>query len=649
VIGIDEVFGPRGLLAKKFPGYEPRPGQVAMARAVDRAFATPDDSEPDSRASLIVEAPTGTGKSVAYLVPAIIHARSSNIRTVVVTANISLQEQLIRKDLPMLRELMPEPFTFAIAKGFNNYLCRLALAEADDSRLNVLDRKDFHTISKWSVDTTSGDLSELPFEPSSGVRRLVTTTSDDCVGAKDCAHGSTCCALAARKTWDGANIVVTNYHLFFADLVVRIATGGDMSVLPEHSAVIFDEAHKAADIARDFFGWRLSEGSCRSAAQLLASRGSNPPPGDPLNEKLQKRIEGHASAFFGDLRRFRDSRDYRARLRRPSSVPWEPLRDALNEASIVYEKAGLGAADNKWRQRLLQTSRSARQMGRRLADAMTLEDETHVFYIGGEEEDRATLEAKIIDPSPALAEHVFERVPTVVLTSATLRDGSSFGLVRSELGVSKDAEELEVPSPFDWSRCLVVVPKMPDTNSRDYPDAVCDRVVEAVAAARGRTLGLFTSRRMLERARDAIRAAGLPYRLLVQGSAPRTKLAQDFREDVSSVLLGNESFWAGLDVPGEALSCVVIDRLPFTTPEDPVLDALSERDSDTFFTWSVPRAILQLKQGVGRLIRASSDRGAVVILDNRLYTKAYGKRFLRALPKGVQFSDDISEIEGALS
>lgn len=622
---VDLVFGSGGELSKRFAGYEPRPGQVEMARAVEFALERGE--------VLLVEAPTGVGKSLGYLVPAI----ASKKRTIVVTANIALQEQLVRKDLPTLTEIMPEEFRFALAKGVSNYACLVAVEQAERdgvrAKLPVVDRGQWDEVLGWLSETKSGDLSELDFEPSPTVRQWSTTTSDDCPGSK-CRKSSACYSMIARAAWQTADVVVTNYHLFFIDLALR--SKGAPGVLPDHDAVIFDEAHKAADIARDFFGFRITERAIANLARMLD--------GDPLGDKLAK----SAARLFSQLRAHRDSDDYKARIKVPDVVPeLEAIAPTLGEVAARLDRMAREETGNEQKHRLRQRAQRARDLAAQLDQTRRLVAGS-VYFLGGDR-DRATLESKLIDVSGVLSEELFSKERPVVLASATLAAaGSDFSLVKRELGVSR-CRELTVDSPFDFSKATIVVPKMPDPRERDYAQAVAGAVARSVLAAGGRTLALFTSWRVLNATHERLSRMSLPFSVMKQGDAPRTELVRRFREDVSSVLLGTESFWAGVDVPGEALSCVVIDRLPFTSPEDPVLDAICEADPKGWFhRYSLPRAILQFKQGFGRLIRSSEDRGVVVVLDNRLDTKPYGSQFYGALPDGVGYSDEFEAISETL-
>ena len=614
---IDTVFGPNGILARRFEGYTPRPAQIKLARAVDAALS-------DGR-HLMAEAPTGTGKSIGYGVPATYHAAHHGRRVVIATANIALQEQLVGKDLPLLAELLPWRIEYALLKGKSNYLChdRLYQEEAEGTLELLDDRGDGAMLDElvaWARSTVTGDVSELSFQPPYRLWRRFSTTSDECKGS-DCRFRDECCSLRAREAAQEAHVVVCNYHLLFAHVQVKEATGQDL-VLPPFDVAILDEAHKAADIARDFFGFRITAGSVRWATRLLAK----------IDEaRLRQTIADEADRFFGRLAAHRRSPAYRSRLRRPDVVPWSRLCELLRKAADAYDESLADVDDTDLRSDVRRTGARCDTLGAQIREAMTLADPGSVTFIEEDARGNAVLRSKPIEVADRLQRSLFDDAHSVVLTSATLTTGGSFNHIKGEVGVP-DPRLLTVESPFDFSRqALLVVPSdMPAPGDPAYPAAVAAAFAEILELAEGRTLGLFTSYRNLDATFERVQGNG--HRVLRQGDMPRTALVEEFRRDVRSVLLGTESFWAGVDVPGEALSCVVIDRLPFPSPDDPVLDAISERDRQWFRTYSLPRAVIAFKQGFGRLIRSASDRGVVVVLDRRLVTKPYGRIFTASLP-----------------
>jgi len=614
---INSVFGPDGVLAHRFEGYVPRQGQIELAQAVDAAIR---DGE-----HVMAEAPTGTGKSIGYSVPATYHATHGGKRVVIATANIALQEQLVDKDLPLLSDILPWDFSYALIKGRNNYLChdRLYQEEAQGT-LELLDdpadAEMLEALVAWARQTATGDVSELPFEPPPRLWRRFSTSSDDCKGS-DCRFRDECCALKARAAAQEADVVVCNYHLLFAHLQVREATEKDI-ILPSFDVAILDEAHKAADIARDFFGFRVTQGSVRWAARLLKKIGE---------ANFYDHVVKEAERFFTRLLQHRRSPAYKTRLRTPDAVPWSELARLIGEVRDGYVEAVSETSDVDLRADLKRAAGRCNDLAQQIASALTLSAPDTVSFIEEDARGNAVLCSKPIRVGERLRQSLFDQTRTVVLTSATLTTGGTFDHLRDEIGVP-DPRELVVDTPFDFQRqALLVVPDgMPEPNDPAFPAAVAAMFAEVMDLAEGRTLGLFTSYRNLNATYERVHGNG--HRVLKQGDMPRTALVDEFRRDVSSVLLGTESFWAGVDVPGEALSCVVIDRLPFPSPDDPVLDAISERDRRWFTTYSLPRAVIAFKQGFGRLIRTATDRGVVVVLDRRLVSKPYGRVFTASLP-----------------
>ena len=612
-----DVFGLGGPLAARFPGYVPRDGQIAMAKAVEQAIVM------DSH--FLVEAPTGTGKSLAYGAPATEVASRPGRRAVIVTANIALQEQLIRKDLPLLAETMPWSFDYALLKGINNYVCvdKIRTRHRGAAHLDAQQREQLDTLVAWAKRTRIGDVSELPTEPAYAVWQLLSSSSDECKG-KDCELAGRCFGRAARDRARKADVIVTNYHLLFAHLAVRAATGQDI-VLPPLDVVVLDEAHKATEIAREFFGFRVSFAALRRLARPLVELGHG---------ALAEMLEVEARAMCVLLAQLRDTPTHRVRLREPGLVAVRPILELLAKGNKVYSsraEAYLGEGDKDEAARLSRRGQRCATIAGHLLRGISLSDPNLVVFVEKDRQGLGVLRGREVDVGPRLSKLLFGAARSVVTTSATLTTAGAFDLIRRDLG-AENARELMVGTPFDYGRqALLVVPDdMPDPTDPAFPGAVAVKVLQAVELARGRTLALFTSYRNLDRAHALLKKSG--YRVLRQSEAPRTALVERFRADVDSVLLGTESFWAGVDVPGPALSCVVIDRLPFPSPDDPVLDAIKERDPRWFLNHGLPRAVLAFKQGFGRLIRSAGDHGVVVVLDRRIIDRPYGRLFLNSLP-----------------
>jgi ATP-dependent DNA helicase DinG len=617
---LSEVFGDGGLFASRFPGYEMREGQVALARMVDEAMR--------GGRHTLGEGPCGTGKSVAYSVPAVWHAHHDKKRVVIATANIALQEQLVRKDLPMLASVLPWPFTFALLKGRNNYLCldRMAESEArgelrglyyDDQQRQVDD------VLAWAEATKTGDVSELAFIPQAQVWSRFSVGSEECKG-DGCPFRGDCFAERAKATAQGADIIVTNYHMLFAHLSVREATGQDL-VLPAFDLLVLDEAHEAAEIAREFFGFTVSEHTLGRLASAAADLG---------NKQLAGELRQEARRLFATLADYARSPRYKKRLKAPGFASDAGLQRSLGKlVALATARAEDELAEKKERATARNVAKNAIIAGARLAEGLSQTDAgKKVYWLEVDSKGRAKLRAKPIDVSDLLREELFARCPSVSLVSATLTTSGTFDFVRRELGVPEGALEVIAETPFDFqSQALLVVPeKLPDPRDADFIDAAAHVFQQVVEACDGRTLGLFTSYRNLNAVYERI--DGGRHRVLRQGDLPRAELTRLFKEDTGSILLGTESFWTGIDVAGEALTGLVIDKLPFPPPDDPVIDAICERDPRAFDNYLVPLAIIALRQGVGRLIRCKTDVGVAVILDKRIAEKGYGRKFLKSLP-----------------
>lgn len=645
---IDDVFKPGGVLALAKPGYVLRPEQVQLARGVEHAFNTVKP--------MLAEAPTGVGKSFAYLVPATRHASEHGHKVVVMTANIALQEQIVGRDLPFLAEHLPWKFTFALAKGWSNYLCFEALDASRNEqlkgrRLPVLqDQQQLEAAIAWADVTEKGDVSELPFELGVELKPRLTIAKEDCLGGA-CDFYDRCHPRAARAALDLADVIVSNYHLGFADLAAKESSGH--GVLPAYRLAVLDEGHKAADIARDFFGERVTPGSVGRAVSLLDAKGRRaeklqiPARLDP---ELRQLCVEQADRLFVELSRLkRDERRYKARLDQPGMFDASELVVSLGSAARELERAkARGGLSPEGRHQLDLAAARCSKIASALKRASLCEDEADWIYSldATGRGDAVALMAVPFSMADYLRSALFEREVDpvgVVVTSATLttsQGAGAFDFVATQLGC-EEADELVVGSPFDYSKTCLVVPRIdPPSNSRDstWLDQMADSLLEAVQLAGGRTLGLFTSYKALKYAHETLVAAQQEgdldgVCLLRQGDAPRSQLLARFREDEASVLLGCESFWEGVDVPGPSLSCVFIDRIPFPHVLDPVADAHAARDSKSFMRYQVPLATIMIRQGFGRLVRSVEDGGLVVVADSRLVDKPYGRHLVRQLPE----------------
>jgi ATP-dependent DNA helicase DinG len=654
---LDDTFKPGGLLALAKPGYTLRPQQLKLAQAVEQTFSGVP------RKTLLAEAPTGVGKSFAYLVPAIHHAARDHRKVVVVTANIALQEQIVGRDLPFLTEVIPDEFTFALAKGWSNYAC----AEAFDAtrneqlkgrRLPVLqDQKQIEAVAEWLDHTETGDLSELPFEPTAEVRKRLTVSKEDCLG-RACAFFDQCLPRAARKKLDAADIIVSNYHLFFADLAAKYS--GGHGVLPVYDLVVLDEGHKAADIARDFFGERVTVFAIAKAVSLLDASGKRAEVlGIPrkLDPDLREQVITQADLLFAELTDLKaNPKRYIARLDRAGMFDPSAVTSLLRQAASALVRAqAMGGVSPDGRLHLEHAAERCGTIASTLERAAGNIDGTEWIYYLDEQGKRSAVALMAVPFSmaeflrPALFEKSIDPV-AVVLTSATLTTSTgpgAFDFIASQLGCEA-ADELVVESPFDFSRACLVVPRL-DPPSGDanggWLNQMADAFVRSVELAGGRTLGLFTSFRALEAAYEALDRRRGPWHLLKHGEAPRTELLRRFRENEQSVLLGCESFWEGVDVPGPSCSLVFIDRIPFPHKLDPVADMMAAADAKSFMRYQVPLATIMLKQAVGRLIRAVDDRGVVVVGDVRLIEKPYGRHITRQLPSAMETFRTLGQAE----
>jgi ATP-dependent DNA helicase DinG len=646
-----EVFGPDGLIAAAHPEYEYRPGQVEMARAVMRAF--------EEKRHLIVEAGTGTGKTLAYLVPAVAAALGGNGRVIVSTGTKNLQEQLMEKDIPFLQNVLPKPFAATYMKGRNNYLCLNRLARAQSAPvLEGLDEVDyFEEVSQWSRETEIGDRAELSNLPESlSFWRHIDARSESCLGQK-CPEFDACFITRMRNRAQEADIVVVNHHLFFADLSLRNGNYG--SVLPDYTAVILDEAHLVEEVASEYFGAQVSNYQIDDLVRDLGKLQIEDASVDQELTHSVARMSRFADNFFMG---FRDGRGEDGRYpiipgtfaKRKSggemeATPLGELYMAL-EGAIARTETTLDALKEKApdAENLI---RRLREIRFELEFIVTGTDKKFVYWL--ERRNRGVfLRASPIDVAGLLQDKLFEEVPTVVLTSATLSSGGNFAFIRDRLGLDT-ADDLIASSSFDYeSQAILYLPaRMPDPRDRDWGSAAADEVIRILNATEGRAFVLSTSLAGMQSLFENVWAE-IDYPCLVQGSAAKGQLLKKFRETPNAVLFATSSFWQGVDVRGEQLSCVIIDKLPFAVPTDPIVAArqrsIEDSGGSSFYQYSVPQAIITLKQGLGRLIRSTTDRGVLAILDPRLRTKGYGRTFLQSLPP-CRVTSRIDELAGILS
>jgi ATP-dependent DNA helicase DinG len=618
----NDVFGAAGPLARALPGYGYRPEQSAMARAVGRALAL---GEP-----LIVEAGTGTGKTFAYLVPALL----SGLSVIISTGTRTLQDQLFRRDLPLLAKALGLPAKVALLKGRTNYLCRhrLELAlQTPQPQSRMLAR-----VSRWGSTTKSGDLSEMTDLPEkSPVWPMITSTRENCLG-QECAQFARCHVFDARRKAQAADIVVVNHHLLLADLALKDEGFGDL--LPGAQAVILDEAHQVPDIAAQFFGqtwsFRQVQILMRDAAAEMAAAGVRAPVITAALAEVMALLEELRAGFASGAGRHE----------------WANLSDAFLDAlprieaalgTIATELDGLGAGAGT-----ANCARRAVAQAAGLAALCAIAPESGLRWVETSAGGGMSLHFTPFEIAARLREYVQARPCAWVFTSATLAIGDDFTHFAARIGLD-EARTLKIDSPFDYrTQARIYLPRgMPDPQHPTFARRFIDACAPLLEASGGRAFLLYTSYRGLAEGVIAL-TARFPkpeFPVLVQGQAPREALLQQFRELGNAVLLATGSFWEGVDVKGEALSIVAIDKLPFASPDDPLLKARLEGirrgGGNPFFEYQLPQAALALKQGVGRLIRDFDDFGVIVLGDPRLTSKPYGRVFLEALPPSPIIND----------
>ncbi len=650
-----QFFAPGGVLSKTHPAYEFRRGQLQMAQAVEEAL--------EEKRHLIVEAGTGTGKTLAYLLPVI----RSGKRVIISTGTKNLQEQLFHKDIPFLEQaLFPDgpsdgrKLNVCYMKGRGNYLCRKKLYElTEHPMLSGFEEIDhFQEISRWEKLTTTGDRAELAAVPESSLLwHKLDARAEACTGQK-CSEFERCFITEMRRRAAESDIVIVNHHLFFADLTIKQQSENapDAGILPEAGAVIFDEAHELEDVASGYFGVSLSTARIEELARDV--------------EQVLTRNRMFTSGLSTALGSLRDHAGLFFSLLPPGNgrFAFENRRDFLEENGEEYDalRKSLQRLDAELQQvpekpeEVFAFSRRAGELGFQLHFVMEEENPNTVFWIerrgarsnGGHERHTVFLQATPIDVAPILKLSLFDKLDCAVLTSATLAVGGGFAYMRQRLGL-EHARELLLPSHFDYESqaILYLPPDLPDPRTAEFAAQACERIRQLLEITQGRAFVLFTSYAQMKDVYERLYSQ-LPYRLFLQGDAPKNALLEEFRVTPNAVLFGTSSFWQGVDVQGEQLSCVIIDRLPFAVPSDPVVaarvKAIDAAGGNAFFEYQVPSAVITLKQGFGRLIRSLHDRGVLALLDNRILKKRYGRVFLESLPNYSR-TTDLSQVESFFS
>ena len=632
-----QFFSPGGVLSCTHPAYEFRRGQLQMAQAVEQALA--------EKRHLIVEAGTGTGKTLAYLLPVI----RSGKRVIVSTGTKNLQEQLFYKDVPFLEQaLFPDgksKLNVCYMKGRNNYLCRKKLYDLTDQPVlsGLEEIEQFRAIAAWEKTTQTGDRAELASLPeATALWHRLDARSDTCTGQK-CSAFDKCFITEMRRRAAESDIIIVNHHLFFADLSLKQQAeyAPDAGVLPDVGAVIFDEAHELEDVASNYFGISVSnlriEELCRDSDASLQRK-------HLLSASLLGAVKGlrDRSMFFFALLPQGEGRfafENRREFLEENGDEFISLQHSLQR--LASELENLSSKPEE----VFALVRRIQEIQVQLGFLMESEDKNTVFWIerrrfgnagGAGGKQNVFLQATPIDVAPILKTCLFDKLDCAVLTSATLAVGGGFEYVKRRLG-AECAREIVLPSHFDYESqaILYVPPDLPDPRTPQFPAQAADRIRQLLEITRGRAFVLFTSYAQMNDVYQRLLGV-LDYPMLLQGDAPKSALLEEFRLTPNAVLFATSSFWQGVDVQGEQLSCVIIDRLPFAVPTDPVVaarvKAIDAEGGNAFFQYQVPAAVITLKQGFGRLIRSLHDRGLLALLDNRILKKQYGRIFVESLP-----------------
>jgi len=638
-VNMREIFGKGGLISKRLPAWEERPEQMEMATAVQAAIR--------SGRHLIVEAGTGTGKSLAYLVPFILWAVQEKKRVVISTNTKTLQHQLLNKELPLLRECLPIKFNSSLALGSRNYLClrRLNQVLSGDLLLNPVDQRELTQVLRWEKGTKTGIRSDLERRRRIGVWEKICREPDLCLG-KDCPYVERCYYEKARRRLFGANIIVVNHHLFFANL----ATNG--MLLPRYQAVVFDEAHSLEEVATSYFGIRLTNFQLdyllnsihnpRAEAGLINRLGKVKEDTRERIQTITEETRAAADLFFGEILH-RCGPKPRAIRTKGKNLFTNRLSGPLNRLATALKDMGKGINDQERAIEVSALADRCQEFGQEIDAFLNQSLRGYVYWMNSEPRRRRTLVAINMAPiniADELKRRVLDKVHPILFTSATLAIAHQFDFLKGRLGLD-ECQELILPSSFNYrNQVQVYIPADgpdPRLNPQAYTEFVAKETGKILQITQGRAFVLFTSYGMMREVYSLLKDRSPGAAFLKQGDSSREELLAQFKEEVNSTLFGVATFWQGVDVPGEALQCVILTKLPFDLPNDPVTEAriesLREKGGNPFLDYQLPQAIMTFKQGFGRLIRNREDYGLVAILDTRVRRRSYGSKFLNSLPQ----------------
>jgi ATP-dependent DNA helicase DinG len=632
VITAGQFFGRNGLLAKWHPNFEFRSGQLEMAEAVESALA--------EYRHLIVEAGTGTGKTLAYLLPAILSGK----RVIVSTGTKNLQEQIFFKDIPFIEKHMGGPLRVCYMKGRANYACRQKIYDAEkEPVLDGLEEiADFEIIRKWEETTETGDRAEIRTLPEhSSAWSKIDARRESCTGQK-CQQYERCFITQMHQRAVESDLIVVNHHLFFADLAVKNEDDA-AGIIPQYSAVVFDEAHEIEDIAGQYFGLGVSNYQFQELARDISALSRRKDFGSGELDRILISLSDHAEAFFSLFGAIEGRQGFASQgsfLAQHAEIYGDLLR--MLELTGTHLKLIKGAPEE-----LFPLLRRTGEIAAALKFFMEAANPGFVYWV--ERRGRGCfLQATPIDVAGLIEERLFNVTECAVLTSATLAVDGCFDFIKRRLGL-KSARSLIVQSPFDYQKqALLYVPQnLPDPRTPAFTAQAAQEIIRILRHSRGRAFVLFTSYQQMRLIYDRV-SLEIEYETLMQGTGPRSALLEEFKNTPNCVLFATSSFWQGVDVPGEQLSCVIIDKLPFAVPSDPVVDArirrIREDGGEPFYEYQIPQAAIALKQGFGRLIRSRADRGVLAILDNRITKQRYGQVFFDSLPD-YGFTTSLSDVE----